>query len=146
MCKLLFGRLVRKTCRPDWDNAFANEKDTYKRLKPLQGRIMPHFVGSAEFDKLPSIVLSRLEGTPLCKQGPIALPAEDLEPQLEVILRAFTKFEVVYDDPKLDNLLVANGRVMMVDLESMCVRRLGRTWSLLLKPIANMLCRSIAGT
>lgn len=109
-----------KNYRPDWDNSFANEKDTYKRLKPLQVRIMPHFVGSAEFDKVPSIVLSRLEGTPLCKQGPAALPAEDLEPQLEVILRAFTKFGVVHDDPKLDNFLLVKGRVMVVDLESVC--------------------------
>ncbi|KGQ06686.1 hypothetical protein BBAD15_g7984 [Beauveria bassiana D1-5] len=114
------GRLVLKTRKPDWDDEFINEKVMYKRLKPLQGRIMPCFLGDAEFNNEPSIVLSRLEGLPLYKQGPTALPAEDFERQLEVILQAFTKFGVIYDDPKLDNFLVVKGKVMVVDLESVC--------------------------
>lgn len=46
--------------------------------------------------------------------------AEDFEPQLEVILRAFTKLGVIYDHRKLDNFLVVKGKVMVVDLESVC--------------------------
>ncbi|KAM0664898.1 hypothetical protein ACQRIU_006282 [Beauveria bassiana] len=114
------GRLVLKSRKPDWDDEFANERVMYKRLAPLQGRIMPYFLGDAVFDDIPSIVLSRLEGMPSYKQGPTALPAEDFEQQLEVILRAFTKFGVIYDDPKLDNFLVVEGKVMVVDLESVC--------------------------
>lgn len=114
------GRLVLKTRKFDWDDEFINEKVMYKRLKLLQGRIMPCFLGDAEFNNEPSIVLSRLEGMPLYKQGPTALPAEDFERQLEVNFRAFTKFGVIYDDPKLNNFLVVKGNVMVVDLESVC--------------------------
>ncbi|OAQ96728.1 hypothetical protein LLEC1_07716 [Akanthomyces lecanii] len=112
------GRLVLKSRKPNWDDEFANEKEMYRRLKPLQGHIMPRFLGDAEFHNVPSIVLSRLEGIPLYKQDPTAMSAEDFEPQLEAILRAFTSFGVIYDDPKLDNFLVVDGVVMVVDLES----------------------------
>ncbi|OAA34142.1 Protein kinase-like domain protein [Metarhizium rileyi] len=114
------GRLVLKTRKPDWGDEFANEKVMYQRLEPLQGRIMPRFLGDAEFNGIPSIVLSRLEGSPSYKQGPTALPADDFERQLKVLLQEFTKFGVIYDDPKLDNFLVVKGKVMVVDLESVC--------------------------
>lgn len=114
------GRLVLKTRKPGWDDEFVNEKVMYKRLEPLQGRIIPCFLGDAEFNNTPSIVLSRFEGVPSNKQGLTALPAEDFKQQLEPILRAFTDYGVIYDDPKLDNFLVVKGKVKVVDLESVC--------------------------
>ncbi|ATY60169.1 ankyrin domain [Cordyceps militaris] len=112
------GRLVLKTRKPGWDDEFVNEKAMYKRVEPLQGRIIPRFLGDAEFNNTPSIVLSRFEGVPSNKQGLNALPAEDFKRQLEPILRAFTDYGVIYDDPKLDNFIVVKGKVKVVDLES----------------------------
>ncbi len=79
---------------------------------------MPRFLGDAEFNNSPSIVVSYIDGTRSHRQCPTPLPAEEFERQIEAILCRFTTLGVVYDDPKLDNFMVVNGRVMVVDLES----------------------------
>lgn len=114
------NRVILKTLKSNWDEEFANEKAMYMRLKSLQGHIIPRFLGDAEFNNSPSIVLSYIDGMPSYRQCPTPLPAEEFERQIEAILWSLTRFGVIYDDPKLDNFLVVNGKVIVVDLESVC--------------------------
>lgn len=114
----LAKQVILKTLKPGQSDAFNTEKAMYKRLKPLQGRILPWFLGEAEHHGSPAIVLSHIDGVPLseCQSSP--MPVGEFTSQIEAALWAFTKFGVLYSDLKPDNCLISEGRVMLVDLEA----------------------------
>lgn len=111
--------VILKTLKPDWDEEFANEKALYTRLFPLQGSILPTFLGDAKHGGSPAILLSYVEGAAAHRQDPTApMAGEEFGRQVEAILWAFTEFDIAYGDVKLDNFIISPaGRVALVDLE-----------------------------
>ncbi|OAQ95788.1 hypothetical protein LLEC1_04767 [Akanthomyces lecanii] len=115
---LLPNQVVLKTRKTGWDDEFENEKAMYKRLEPLQGCILPRFLGDADHGGSPAIVLSHIDSVRVYERQSSPMPVDEFERQLEAAFREFTRFGVVYGDAKLDNCLISEGRVMLVDLEA----------------------------
>lgn len=114
-------RVILKTLKPGWEDEFENEKVMYKRLEPLQGRVIPIFLGEAEYNGSPAIMLSHIDGVlPFAQNQNPPLTAKQFETQAEFALREFAKFGVAHGDTKLDNFLICGDHVKVVDLESVC--------------------------
>ncbi|KAM3511566.1 hypothetical protein MY11210_004784 [Beauveria gryllotalpidicola] len=113
------ARVVMKTLKPGWQEEFDNESAMYERLKPLQGQRIPEFLGHATHEGSPAIILSHIEGVPSHKQeSGCRMAVEQFEKLVEEALWELTKYGVAYDDTKLDNFLISDGKVKIVDLET----------------------------
>ncbi|OAA63631.1 Protein kinase-like domain protein [Niveomyces insectorum RCEF 264] len=96
---------------------FENEQAMYRRLQPLQGKVIPYFYGEATCEGKRAIVLSVVDGVVALKQEKPRLSIEELQQRLRVVAVAMEPYRIVYGDPKLGNLILVEDRVMLVDLE-----------------------------
>ncbi|RSL80167.1 hypothetical protein CEP52_017426 [Fusarium oligoseptatum] len=110
--------VVLKKEKPNWEEEYDNENAMYKRLHSLQGRTIPRFYGEAVFEGARAMVLSRIEGIYPFEQPLPPLPADDFMKLGEEALSEINAFGLSYDDVKLDNFLLVQGRIVIVDLES----------------------------
>ncbi|RSL94108.1 hypothetical protein CEP52_012814 [Fusarium oligoseptatum] len=83
-----------------------------------RGRTIPRFYGEAMFEGARAMVLSRIEGIYPFEQPLPPLPADDFMKLGEQALSEINAFGLSYDDIKLDNFLLVQGRIVIVDLES----------------------------
>lgn len=111
--------LILKMLKPDWDDEFSNEKEMYKRLEPLQGRIIPSFLGDATYRGRPSILVSYIEGIlPYEQDINSPMTMEEFRSKVEVSLRELKFFGVSYSDMKLGNFIICGDRIVVIDMES----------------------------
>ncbi|KAJ4178854.1 hypothetical protein NW755_012876 [Fusarium falciforme] len=120
-----FGRFPRLQAAIAWVfPAFAlPDNVVLKKEKPnweedLQGRTIPRFYGEAVVEGARAMVLSRIEGIYPFEQPIPPLPADDFMKLGEEALSEINAFGLSYDDIKLDNFLLVQGRIVIVDLES----------------------------
>ncbi|KAM4067324.1 hypothetical protein HRG_001298 [Hirsutella rhossiliensis] len=96
--------VVLKTLKPDWEEEFAKEVRVYKRLKPLQGSVIPIFYGQARCDDgTPALVLSDVGGKALGEDDVLEMDEAELRRMLEESLSAMVSLGFEHDDIKLDN-------------------------------------------
>ncbi len=62
--------VVVKKLKAGWDDEFQNEQNMYKKLAPLQGRVIPIFYGVAQCEGTRALILSEVQGPNAIKQGP----------------------------------------------------------------------------
>ncbi|POR32468.1 hypothetical protein TPAR_07322 [Tolypocladium paradoxum] len=112
-------RIILKKMKPEWDDEFNNEVRIYERLRPAQGHLIPICYGLAWCDGKRALVLSEVNGV-LPFEQPVDSPLDTAEfcRRLEVAFGELGAFGLMYDDPKLDNYLLIDDRIVIIDLES----------------------------
>ncbi|KAK7420623.1 hypothetical protein QQZ08_010315 [Neonectria magnoliae] len=113
------SRVVLKKMKPEWDDEFDNEVCMYERLRPVQGHLIPICYGLAWCDGKRALVLSVVNGL-LPFEQPLDSPLDAAEfcHRLRVAYSELGTFGLMYGDPKLDNYLLVDDRIVIVDLES----------------------------
>lgn len=111
-------RVVLKKVKPGWLEEFDNEKHIYERLQSLQGRVIPHYFGEAQFEGTRALILSEVVGIMPWEQKLPPLQADEFKELVEVAFQELNAFSLAYDDIKLDNMILVQDRVVLVDLES----------------------------
>ncbi|RSL69634.1 hypothetical protein CEP54_002153 [Fusarium duplospermum] len=71
-------RIVLKQMKPEWDDEFNNEVCMYKRLRPVQGHLVPICYGLAWCDGKRALVLSEIDGV-LPFEQPLESPVDAAE-------------------------------------------------------------------
>lgn len=105
---------------------FQREKETYEKLKPLQGRDIPILYGEVECDGRPALLLSDIDGKAVCDLDAQEIGEERLRGMIEIPIRNMLNLGVEHCDLKLDNFHViggSSGRVMVLDFENVDPRR-----------------------
>ena len=110
-----------KKCKEGWDEEFDAEKANYAKLRPLQGVVIPRLFGELTYDNKRALLLSDLGGTCLSAPEGALLELDDLRRMLRQALTTTSHFRVLQDDVKLDNFHLVNGKIMVVDLETVNV-------------------------
>ncbi|KAL6410858.1 Protein kinase-like domain [Ilyonectria robusta] len=111
-------RVVLMKVKPGWLEEFENEKHIYERLQSLQGRVIPHFFGEAQFEGTRALILSEVVGIMPWEQKLPPIQADEFKELVEVAFQELNALGLACDDIKLDNLILVQGRVVLVDLES----------------------------
>jgi hypothetical protein len=106
--------VIVKTQKEGWDDEFASEVATYKKLSPLQGVVVPTFYGQTRYDGTPAFVLADIQGRHL---GAVEEIDDTLEKALRTSLKALANFNIEPADTNLANFLAAGDRVFILDLE-----------------------------
>lgn len=116
---LLPSRIVLKKVKPKWEDEFNNEVQTYERLRPVQGHLVPICYGLAWCDGKPALVLSEVNGI-LPFEQPVDSPLDqdEFRRRLQAAFGELGTFGLMYGDPMLDNCLLVDDRIVIVDLES----------------------------
>ncbi|WAO96964.1 Hypothetical protein NCS54_01466100 [Fusarium falciforme] len=113
------SRIILKKMKPDWDDEFDNEVCMYERLRPAQGYLIPICYGLAWCDGKRALVLSEVEGiTPFEQPVDTPLDAPEFCRRLRVAYGELGAYGLMYGDPKLDNYLLVDDRIVIVDLET----------------------------
>jgi hypothetical protein len=135
---LLPSTVILKKLKTDWDKEFEREmrlerekefereRDTYKKLKLLQGQDIPMLYGEIKCDRNPALLLSDVGGTALCDLDPSEVSPERLRRMLEGPIRNMLILGVEHDDLKLDNFHYIKGtleRVVILDFGDVDPRR-----------------------
>lgn len=110
--------VVLKKLKPDWDDEFENEKYIYQRLEHQQGRLIPILYGPRRCDETRALNLSYVVGVRLFEQKPPVIRPEEFKTRLETAYQELGVLGFSHDDPKLDNFLLVDDRIVLVDLES----------------------------
>lgn len=107
--------VIIKRLKPKWEVEFEHENQIYDKLLPLQGKVIPVCYGKATYNKVPSMVLSDIGGTPLDAKHDIEWKA--LERKIVEAYRPVLELGVANADLKLDNVHLVGDRVMLLDWE-----------------------------
>ena len=98
---------------------FDTEVKAYGRLKPLQGVVVPVCYGCIQYDRTTrALLLEYLEGVPLSSPEGGTLSLEELSDLLHPCYRALHAFGVHHRDPNLYNYQLVDGKMKVLDLES----------------------------
>lgn len=97
---------------------FETEAKVYSRLKPLQGVVIPRCYGQLNFNGSRALLLEHLGGVSLVSPKGATLTLEKLAELLQPCYRALHTFGVHHEDPHLGNFQLVDGRIMVMDFES----------------------------
>ncbi len=109
--------IVLKKHKPDWDHYYRREQDTYKKLEPLQGRVVPIYYGEGWCGETRVLVLFDVGGVMACEQTMPRMGLGEFRRRLRVAIEELGHFCMVQDDMKLDNVILVQDRIVFVDLE-----------------------------
>jgi hypothetical protein len=122
-CQHLHGLpavVIIKKMKDDWHDEFEHEQVAYKRLKSLQGSVIPTFFGQGTFNDSPVIIISEVVGKTLYNLAHSGVPVslDELQRLLEKAMGLLHSCGAEYLDQRLDNFFLCDtGEVMIVDLE-----------------------------
>ncbi|KAM7188715.1 hypothetical protein V8F33_010485, partial [Rhypophila sp. PSN 637] len=109
--------LILKKQMEGWEEEFDTEKATYARLRPLQGIVIPEFLGEVRYEKTRAMLLSDIGGACLAAAEGSLLEVADFRRMLHEALHSFAPFRILPEDVKLANFHYTGDKVMVVDLE-----------------------------
>ncbi len=112
-------RLILKKQKEGWDEEFETEKETYTKLRPLQGTVIPRYFGELRYEGKRAILLSDIGGACLATPEGLLLEMDDFRRMMYEATEALARFGIVHDDIKLDNYHVTGDKIMVLDLERM---------------------------
>ncbi|KAL8369800.1 hypothetical protein RB595_000237 [Gaeumannomyces hyphopodioides] len=111
-------RIVLKKLKSGWDEEFDNEVANYRRLKELQGRVVPIFYGEGKCEGTRCLLLSEVDGVRADQQKKPPIALNEYKRRVEAALRELHRFDVSPTDEKLANtILTPDGGLVFVDLE-----------------------------
>ncbi|OAA63372.1 Protein kinase-like domain protein [Niveomyces insectorum RCEF 264] len=110
--------VLKKLQKAEYTKTFEHEQAMYKKLEPAQGHLIPHFYGEAQCDGVRALLISYLPWPVVMKQPEPRLTVDEFKRRIEVATDEIAQYGVMYDDPKLSNVVMASGdRFMFIDLE-----------------------------
>ncbi|KAM3530113.1 hypothetical protein NHJ13051_001562 [Beauveria bassiana] len=110
--------IVVKKLKSNWDDEFTNELRMYEKLKSLQGKQIPVCYGEAYCHGTRALVLQDIGGVSLYHRSALVDMSEAQIAQIILAsYRPMISLNIAYDDWKLDNLYLVDGRVVFLDLE-----------------------------
>lgn len=90
----------------------------YKRLIMVQGKQIPICYGEACYDGTRALVLKDVDGVWLLDRSALVeTPEEQIKTMISESYSLFTDQGIGYDDWKLDNFHLVDGRIVFLDLE-----------------------------
>ncbi|KAJ6095932.1 fructose-bisphosphate aldolase [Penicillium sp. IBT 16267x] len=130
--------VVLKQQKEGWPSAFEKEEQAYRRLKDLQGDMIPQFFGSGYFSGFRSLVFSEVVGITLLALAHSERPVDEekMKNQLTELFRSLSARGAIYWDSRLDNFMYCDkgvsgtSKVMVVDLEQVEFPTSFRPWQL----------------
>jgi hypothetical protein len=109
-------KLILKSFKEEW--LIAREVEAYRRMRSIQGTVVPILYGCCVVDGLPTIVLEHIAGEDLvaykCDRDQLPMLAR----AVEHCSSAISKFGVIQMDPRHDGLIVTDStklEVKMID-------------------------------
>ncbi len=105
--------VILKKLKPGWDDKFDNEQAIYKRLQPLQGRVIPIYYGEAQCEGTRALVLSEVQGVLAREQIPPRLDWDIFTDRIGAAYRELAQLGVCYDDERLDNVFLVGDKVVL---------------------------------
>jgi hypothetical protein len=96
---------------------FDTEVEAYRRLKPVQGLVVPNFYGLCHYNGSRALILDHLPGVSLASPEGATLTLEELSALLQPCFRAMHAFGVQHDDPNVGNFQLVDGKIVALDLE-----------------------------
>lgn len=110
---------LKKLRKPEHTEAFENEQAMYRRLAAVQDDLLPHYYGEADCEGDRTSVISLFPYPTVLDQPLPRLAVEVFRDRIKAAVEElFQRGGVVYDDSKLNNIMVAdNDRLVFVDLE-----------------------------
>jgi serine/threonine protein kinase len=119
--------LVVKKQKTGWQEQFNMEIEAYGTLQELQGTVIPRFYGQCTVNGVPALLLSDIGGRTLETLAQNDdVPVKSLKTLLARALSALSTHGAIYSDPRLDNFLLCDDKIMIVDLEG--VKFLPQPW------------------
>lgn len=110
--------VILKTSKPDaYPESFDNEVSIYKKLKPIQGKVVPVYYGEASFEGKRALVLSDVGGDPLYSPQIPVFTKEDFTEKMSQAIGALHQLGVEHDDNFLPNYHLVNNRIFILDHE-----------------------------
>lgn len=97
---------------------FNTEVEAYRRLKALQGAIIPKFYGLLRHGGTRAMLLEHVGGVSLSAPEGATMTLEELSGLLQPCYRALHALGVHQDDANLSNFQLVDGRIKVLDLES----------------------------
>ena len=129
------SRVIVKQEKDGWQTEFPREKNAYKRLRSLQGKTIPEYLGQGFFNDRSAIILSEITGTPLhLLARKTQVDEERLQAQVMDALKDLHEKKAKYWDERLDNFLSCDNRdsnpskVVIVDLEDVLFPEDSPSW------------------
>lgn len=111
--------VIVKQKKEGWDKEFEDEKAMYALLRPLQGVVIPCYLGEVAYGNKRAILLSDIGGAALAEPEGLLLEMPDLRRMMRQAVAAIGQFGRVHDDSKLDNYHLVGDKIMIIDLERM---------------------------
>lgn len=110
--------VILKTSKPDaYPESFDNEVSIYKRLKSIQGNVVPVCYGEAKYQGHRALILSDIGGNSLYSPQIPVLTKEDFTEKMSKAIGALHQLGVEHDDNFLPNYHLVNDRIFILDHE-----------------------------
>ncbi|KAK3901994.1 hypothetical protein C8A05DRAFT_15902, partial [Staphylotrichum tortipilum] len=126
---------IIKKLKPTWDAEFDGEKETYRKLAPLQGHVIPVFYDEGICDGVRELLLSDLGDTSLHAERASCLSKLDLKRLIRPAVWAMLELGVEPADQNPRNYHLVGDGVFVLDFEDTAevvdrarLRSLRRLW------------------
>lgn len=95
-----------------WEEEFDAEKQNYAKLRPLQGVVIPKFLGEVTHEESceRAILLSDVGRAAMCTPPRALLEVDEFRRLLRQALTACAEFGLFPDDERLDNFHLSDGK------------------------------------
>lgn len=103
----------------EFENLFESEYKAYKRLKPIQGLLVPTCYETTKYRDRNALILERLPGPTLAEPDGATLTLHGAKDLLEKCYKETVRLGAVQEEPNLSNFILSPCRkhIMAVDLE-----------------------------
>ncbi|KPM39094.1 hypothetical protein AK830_g7458 [Neonectria ditissima] len=101
----------------DPDELMDMEVKAYKKLKSLQGIVIPNFYGQVRFNEARAIILQDIGGVSLAEPAGATLDFDTFSTLLQECCCALQSCGVTPEDHQLGNFVLVENKIMAVDLE-----------------------------
>ncbi|KAL1861754.1 hypothetical protein VTK73DRAFT_6930 [Phialemonium thermophilum] len=113
--------LILKKQKDGWEEEFDTEIAIYKKLRCLQGLVIPICYGQVQYEGTRALLLSDIGGACVATAEGAILKEADLRSLFDQALTALANQGILHDDLKLDNFHLVDRAgskiIMVVDLE-----------------------------
>lgn len=117
-------RVIIKMEKPEWEDEFKREIETYQRLRECQGQYIPIFYEEVEVRRgdesitRRAILLSYLDGVTLRDSTNSPIERQELELRIQEALQATSAYGIKHEDLTVANVFWMENKAMIIDWES----------------------------
>jgi tRNA A-37 threonylcarbamoyl transferase component Bud32 len=110
-------QFVLKKPKPDGYKEYDIERESYQKLKSIQGTVTPVFYGEAVFDEgVKALVLSDVGGVRLDDQEALEIEETKMKEMVKTAYSHLTDLGFAHDDINLGNFHLVHGKIFILDI------------------------------